>query len=85
MERSSRQWRRPFVNRSWQITVKPSHVGGRWDFVVQGLDVRHTMSIAVPPRLLPDLIPRRLVESLNRIVCAKVEHTAQRLALRRVV
>jgi hypothetical protein len=70
---------------AWQITVKPSHVGGRWDFVVQGLDVRHTMSIAVPPRLLPDLIPRRLVESLNRIVCAKVEHTAQRLALRRVV
>jgi hypothetical protein len=27
--------------------------------------VRHTMSIAVPPALLPSLIPRRLEESLN--------------------
>jgi hypothetical protein len=70
---------------TWQIIVKPSHVGGRWDFVVQGLDVRHTLSIAVPARLLPALIPRRLVESLNRIVGEKVEHTAQRLTLRRVV
>ena len=69
----------------WQIAVKPSHVGGRWDFVVEGLDVRHTLSIAVPPQLLPALIPRRLVESLNRIVSDKVEHTARRLTLRRVV
>ncbi len=70
---------------AWNITVKPSRVGGRWDFVVAGLDVRHTLSISVPARLLPELIPRRLVESLNRIVSEKVEHTAQRLALRRVV
>ncbi len=28
-------------------------------------DVRHTLSIAVPPTLLPSLIPRRLEESLN--------------------
>jgi len=70
---------------AWQIAVKPSRVGGRWDVVVEGLDVRHTLSISVPPRLLPTLIPRRLVESLNRIVSAKVQHTAQRLTLRRVV
>jgi len=27
--------------------------------------VRHSLSIAVPPNLLPNLIPRRLEESLN--------------------
>ena len=70
---------------AWQIAVKPSRVGGRWDVVVEGLDVRHTLSISVPPRLLSTLIPLRLVESLNRIVSAKVQHTAQRLTLRRVV
>ena len=70
---------------AWKIAVKPSRVGGRWDFVIEGLDVRHTLSISVPARLLPALIPRRLVESLNRIVSEKVEHTAQRLTLRRVV
>jgi len=59
-------------------------VAGRWDFSVQGVDVRHTMSIAVPPRLLPALIPRRLVESLNRTVAKNVECAVQR-TLRRVV
>jgi hypothetical protein len=50
---------------SWRVTVRPSRVSGRWDFSVHGLDVRHTLSIAVPPNLLPSLIPRRLEESLN--------------------
>jgi|KBSMisStandDraft_5_1062788.scaffolds.fasta_scaffold06724_3 hypothetical protein len=70
----------------WHVVVRPSHVGGRWDFNIKGLDVRHAMSIAVPPRLLPSLIPQRLTESLNRIVSRNVEATAQRmLTLRRVV
>ena len=70
----------------WHVVVRPSDIGGRWDFSVRGLDVRHAMSIAVPPRLLPSLIPQRLTESLNRIVSRNVEATAQRmLTLRRVV
>src|SRR4051794_16548719 len=50
----------------WRVVVKPSAVSGRFDFLVQGLDVRHAMSIAVPPSLLSALIPRRLRESLDR-------------------
>ena len=50
---------------SWSVIVRPSSASGRWDFNVHGLDVRHTLSIAVPPTLLPSLIPRRLEESLN--------------------
>jgi len=69
---------------TWRVAVKPSPVAGRWDFSVQGVDVRHTMSIAVPARLLPALIPRRLVESLNRTVARNVECAVQR-TLRRVV
>ena len=70
----------------WHVTVRPSPVGGRWDFSIRGLDVRHSMSIAVPPRLLPSLIPQRLTESLNRIVSTKVAAAAQRtLTLRRAV
>ena len=70
---------------AWQIAVKPSHVGGRWDVCVAGLDVRHRLSISVPPRLLPSLIPNRLVESLNRIVRERVENAAERvLTLQRV-
>ena len=53
---------------SWRVTVKPSAARGRWDFTVHGLDVRHNLSIAVPPNLLPTLIPSRLEESLN--VCS---------------
>jgi hypothetical protein len=69
---------------TWRVAVKPSPVSGRWDFCVEGVDVRHTMSIAVPARLLPTLIPRRLVESLNRTVATHVECAVQR-TLRRVV
>ena len=70
----------------WHVVVRPSRVSGRWDFNVQGLDVRHTLSITVPASLLPSLIPRRLTESLNRIVGKEVEAAAQRtLTLRRVV
>jgi hypothetical protein len=70
---------------TWHVTVKPSHVGGRWDFCVAGLDVRHRLSIAVPARLLPTLIPSRLVESLNRIVRDRVESAGERvLMLQRV-
>ena len=50
---------------AWRVTVKPSCVGGRWDLKVQGLNVRHTLSISVPPSLLPSLISRRLSESLS--------------------
>ena len=51
---------------SWRVIVRPSPVSGRWDFRIHGLDVRHTLSIAVPPNLLASLIPRRLRESLDR-------------------
>jgi hypothetical protein len=63
---------------AWQVVVRPSPVSGRWDFSVSGLDVRHALSIAVPPRLLPNLIPPRLSEALNRIVSTNVEAAAQR-------
>jgi hypothetical protein len=51
---------------SWRVMVNPSPVHGRWDFRVYGLDARHTMSIAVPPSLLSNLIPSRLRASLDR-------------------
>jgi hypothetical protein len=67
---------------SWRVVVKPSaqptQAGGRWDFAVYGLDVRHAVSIAVPRDLLPNLIPQRLRESLNRPVRRGVEEAAQR-------
>jgi len=70
----------------WDVTVKPSHIGGRWDICVAGLDVRHRLSISVPAKLLPSLIPSRLIDSLNRIVRERVESTAERvLTLQRVV
>ena len=53
---------------AWRVLVRPSRVSGRWDFSVHGLDVRHTLSIAVPPHLLSSLIPRRLHESLDGLV-----------------
>ena len=69
----------------WHVTVKPSHIGGRWDVCVAGLDVHHRLSISVPVRLLPTLIPDRLIDSLNRIVRERVESTAERvLTLQRV-
>src|SRR2546423_3058141 len=70
---------------AWHVGVKPSRVGGRWDFCAAGLDVRHRLSIAVPARLLPPLIPSRLVEPLNRIVRGRAESAAERgLTLQRV-
>jgi hypothetical protein len=62
----------------WQVVVRPSRISGRWDFSVRGLDVRHSISIAIPPPLLPTLIPPRLTESLNRIVSRNIEAAAQR-------
>jgi hypothetical protein len=55
---------------AWNITVKPSSVSGRWDFIIRSLGVRHALSIAVPPSLLPSLIPRRFRESLDRFCLA---------------
>ena len=60
-----------------RVVVRPSRVSGRSDFSVHGLDVRHTLSISVPPNMLPSLIPRRLQESLDRLAINKVEDTAQ--------
>jgi hypothetical protein len=60
---------------SWSVIVRPSSASGRWDFNVHGLDVRHTLSIAVPATLLPSLIPRRLEESLNVLRLRKREST----------
>jgi hypothetical protein len=51
---------------AWRVTVKPSPVRGRWDFSFRSRGLRHTLAIAVPPSLLPSLIPCRLRESLNR-------------------
>ena len=52
---------------AWRVVVRPARVGGQWDFSVYGLDARHLLPIEVPLDLLPDLIPRRLRESLNPI------------------
>jgi hypothetical protein len=62
---------------AWRVVVRPSHVNGRWDFSVHGLDVRHTLSIAVPPNLLPSLIPRRLQESLDRLCLVTLKNRAR--------
>jgi hypothetical protein len=62
----------------WSVTVRPSTASGRWDFTVHGCDVRHTLSIAVPPTLLPTLIPRRLEESLNVLWLRRREDAAAR-------
>jgi hypothetical protein len=68
---------------AWRVVVKPSRVSGRWDFSVHGLDVRHSMSIAVPADLLSSLIPRRLRESLDRTVQITVEDGVVRTRLAR--
>jgi hypothetical protein len=70
---------------SWRVTVRPSIVSGRWDFSVHGLDVRHTLSIAVPPNVLPTLIPRRLEESLNACGLARVKQVLQERSTTRAV
>jgi len=61
---------------AWRVVVKPSCVSGRWDFSVHGLDVRHVLSIALPPNLLSNLIPRRLRESLEHRMVRAVEGAA---------
>ena len=66
---------------AWRVGVKPSRVNGRWDFSIHGLDVRHTMSIAVPPNLLPTLIPRRFRESLNTNDRLRTQNTNDRLRI----
>jgi hypothetical protein len=63
---------------SWRVVVRPSQANRGWDFTIHGLDVRHALSIAVPPELLPNLIPRRLRESLDRTVSRSLEDAAQR-------
>lgn len=68
---------------SWRVKVKPSPVRGRWDFTVHGLDVRHCLSIAVPPNLLPTLIPRRLEESLNVCGLPRVKTVRHELSILR--
>jgi hypothetical protein len=60
----------------WRVIVRPSRVSGRWDFSLHGLDVRHTVSIAVPPTLLPSLIPRRLGESLSHLSSVELKNGA---------
>jgi hypothetical protein len=67
-----------FLPGAWRVVVRPSHVSGRWDFRVYGLDARHTMSITVPPSLLSSLIPQRLRESLERSGLRRVQHAAPR-------
>jgi hypothetical protein len=57
---------------AWRVVIRPSHVGGRWDVQVYGVDTRHTLSIAVPAPLLADLIPVRLREALARLGAARV-------------
>lgn len=64
---------------SWKVIVKPSRIGGRWDFQVYGLDVRHTLSISVPPARLTSFIPVRLRESLDRCVTSRVPRSGARL------
>jgi len=59
---------------SWRVIVR--RVNGHWDFNVHGLDVRHTLSIAVPPNLLPSLIPRGRGESLSHLCSVKLRNGA---------
>jgi len=47
--------------------------------------VRHTLSIAVPPSVLPTLIPRRLEQSLNACGLARVKKVLQERSAMRAV
>ena len=62
----------------WRVAVTRSRVGGRWDFSVRGPGRRHQMSITVPPELLPDVIPRRLRESLHHAAARLVDRGGDR-------
>lgn len=70
---------------SWSVVVKPSRVSGRWDFKVNGLDVRHSLSLSVPQNLLPSLIPSRLEESLNVCCAAKLKTAPRERSILRAV
>ena len=61
---------------TWRVTIAPSRAAGRWDLRIHGPAGRHVLSLAVPPRLLADLIPRRLDESLNHAVASVLETAA---------
>lgn len=61
---------------TWRVAIAPSRAAGRWDLRIHGPAGRHVLSLAVPPRLLPDLIPRRLDESLNHAVTSVLETAA---------
>lgn len=63
---------------SWRVAVRPSPASGQWEFSIHGLDVRHALSIAVPPHLLPNLIPGRLRDVLERPVRCRVDGPAER-------
>ena len=67
---------------SWRVIVRRSHVSGRWDFSVHALDVRHTTSVAVPPNLLPSLIPRRLARRLELARRLRMESNGHRRVAR---
>lgn len=57
---------------SWRVRVAPSRVHGSFLLNVQGFNARRTVSIAVPPSLLPELIPLRLRESLERLCALRI-------------
>ena len=59
---------------SWRVIVRC--VSGRWDFSVHGVDVRHTLSVAVPSDLLPSLIAPGLGESLSDLCSVKLKNGA---------
>ncbi len=66
-------FREHLVPGSWHVIIRPSQVYGRWDVRLYGVDVRHTLSIAVPAQFLPTLIPLRVWESLEG-VCTQRPH-----------
>jgi len=70
---------------AWSVTVKPSPVRGRWDFHFRSGGMRHVMAIAVPPSLLPSLIPSRFRESLNQFRVAPSARTHYEQPLLRAV
>ncbi len=61
---------------AWRVAITPSPVSGRWDLSISGPGRRHVMAITVPSRLLPNLIPSRLEESLNHAARCVAERTA---------
>jgi hypothetical protein len=64
---------------SWKITAKPSPIGGRLDIQVFGLDLRHTLSISIPPAHLATFFPSRLRDALDRCIQRRTRQTVARL------